>query len=139
MKYTVTFSANVSGEWVVDHMRERGLHALDAARASLGPHINELRYYPMRGQHQLIYKLDEARARRASDVFAHEDSVTVSVPPEALNQYASFTYWDDHGVGVQVLDIDSDRLVEDWIAAGAPLEWAPEGTTFGTAEEADNQ
>jgi hypothetical protein len=133
MKFSVEFVGE-KRSWVVDGMRERGLQALDRARAALGLHIRDIQYYPMSGQAQVVCTLDETHARRAANVFAQFDAAEVCVPHAALNQYVYFSYREDKGVGVQSMGIDAERLVEDWINAGAPLDWEPPGSSFEEPE-----
>jgi hypothetical protein len=119
-----------------------GLRALDGARAQLGPQIKyiaePLGFY----RFEVRCDVSEEQARRAcsvSGVFGYTFKAEVVVPPATLNQYVRVNWRplpDNETIAACDYDIDAAQLVEDWIAAGAPLKWEPSGTT-GTEE--DNQ
>jgi hypothetical protein len=133
MQFSVTFVSE-QGHWVIDGVRERGLRALDRARDRLGFPVKDVSYYPMDGKEKVNCLLMERIARRAYVVFENCNDAVVCVPRASLNQYVVFSYREGDGIGIQFMHVDEDRLVEDWIAAGAPLKWTPAG-----AEDNDNQ
>jgi hypothetical protein len=135
MKFSVEFVGEKKA-WVIGGMRERGLCALDAARAKLGSHISDVRFYPMSDQAIVTCTIDEETARRAAHVFGRFNAAEVCVPASALNQYVVFSYREEKGVGVQSMDVDAERLINDWLTDGAPLDWEPPGYKFEEPEPA---
>jgi hypothetical protein len=135
MKFSVEFVGE-KRSWVIENTRERGLCALDAARAKLGSHISDVRFYPMSDQAQVVCSLNEDVARRAAHVFGRFNVAEVCVPRGALSQYVVFSYREEKGVGVQSMDVDAERLINDWLTDGAPLDWEPPGYKFEEPEPA---
>jgi hypothetical protein len=127
MQFSVTFVGE-DRAWVVADQRERDPRALDAARVQLGATIQDVRFYPMSSQSQLTCTLDDAQARRAGSVFAAANAAKVVVPPVSLNRYVLIEWRPVPGsetIAVCDYILDAERLVEDWLSAGAPLTWNP--------------
>jgi hypothetical protein len=133
MKFSLEFVGE-NRSWVIENTRERGLQALDRARAALGPHIRDVSFYPMSDQAQVVLSLNEDVARRAPDVFGRFNAAEVCVPKAALSPYVRFSYREENGKAVQLMDVDTERLINDWISAGAPLDWEPPGYKFEEPE-----
>jgi hypothetical protein len=78
--------------------------------------------------------LNEETARRAAHVFGRFNAAEVCVPKAALSPYVRFSYREENGKAVQSMDVDTERLINDWISAGAPLDWEPPGSSFEEPE-----
>jgi hypothetical protein len=90
----------------------------------------------------------EAQARKAcssSGAFGKSRQATVTVPSEALNRWASFSWRCLPGnvtIAECVPSLDYKCVVEAWLSDGAPLEWTPSGyEPMASSEEdgTDNQ
>jgi hypothetical protein len=129
--FSVEFRSD-SGDGCVVRMAEpsAGLRALDAARNQLGADI--VRVERRRAFEKFTAKcsLTEEQARRAYSRFADSWDVTVVVPPHALNGYMTCSYVRAPGESTCAridCDVDAERLIEEWLAAGAPWNWTPSG------------
>jgi hypothetical protein len=127
MPFSVTFVGE-DGAWVVEDRRDRDPRALDAARVQLGAAIQAVQFCPARRQSHITYPLNDTQARRAGGVFAAATDAQVVVPPASLNRYILIEWRPIPGsetIAVCKYTVDSERLVEDWLAAGAPVAWNP--------------
>jgi hypothetical protein len=127
MPFSVTFVGE-DGAWVVEDRRDRDPRALDAARVQLGAAIQAVQFYPASRQSHLACTLNDTQARRAGGVFADATDAQVVVPPAALNRYILIEWRPIPGsetIAACEYILDADRLVEDWLAAGAPVAWNP--------------
>jgi hypothetical protein len=142
MKVSVTFVGE-DGAWVVVDRRDRDPRALDAARVQLGATIQDVRFYPASRQSHITCTLNDAQARRAGGAFAAATAATVVVPPASLNRYIIIEWRplpENETTAVCNYTVDSERLVEDWLSAGAPVAWNPlaNNHAFGTISETNS-
>jgi hypothetical protein len=137
--FIVTFRSQHIDQYVIRFSSPDGLRALDEARAKLGPAI-EYVTHPFAGfyRFEVCCDVTDEQARRAffaSGVFGESCQETVIVPPESLTRYVGVEYklWGETAADCDY-SLDAERLVEDWIAAGAPLKWEPPGITEAEEE-----
>jgi hypothetical protein len=127
MKFSVTFVGE-DGAWVVVDRRDRDPRALDAARVQLGATIQAVQFCPASRQSHLTCTLNDAQARRAGGALADATDAQVVVPPASLNRYILIEWRPIPGsetIAECDYIVDSERLVEDWLSAGAPVAWNP--------------
>jgi hypothetical protein len=108
-----------------------GLRALDAARNRLGADIVKIERHRSFVKFTAKCSLNEEQARMACSRFADSWDVTVVVPAHSLNRYVVCSYVRAPGTPTCAridCDVDTERLINDWIASGAPLEWEPPET-----------
>jgi hypothetical protein len=144
--FKVTFITTTSFGYVVSiDNPPAGLRALDGARAQLGPQIacvsEPLGFF----RYEIQCNVTESQARKAcsaSGAFGYAFGASVVVPREALNQYVRVNWRplpDAANIAACDYSIDAAQLVEDWLAAGAPLEWTPDGyEPSASPEEAED-
>jgi hypothetical protein len=139
--FVVTFRSQHIDQYVIRFSSPDGLRALDEARATFGPEIEYVTHpFVDFCRFEVCCDVTDEQARRAffaSGAFGESRQVTITVPPEALTKYVGVEYklWGETAADCDY-SVDARQLVEDWLAAGAPLKWEPPGTT-GTEE--DNQ
>jgi hypothetical protein len=132
--FIVEFCSQSLYTYIVKVAPPDGLEALDAARDALGPQITYVKC-PKSGvsRFEVVCDVTESQARQAcsaSGAFSKSRQATVSVPSQALNRWAQFSWRCLPGnvtIAECVPGLDYKRVVEAWLSDGAPLNWTPSG------------
>ena len=137
MQFKVTFTSGHGKNYVLHkHSRSLGLYDVDRIRNTL-----EVPGLPLEKISPILFSysrtvvdvfLTERQARQVGDGFWCSNTVRVEVPEKSLNKYVVEVLQAEKNKETGEVEkawveysVDKDRLIRDWLSAGAPKEWNP--------------
>lgn len=133
--FRVNFTNNERGENVIEAGSDGiGLVGLDKIRKETG--VSDLKTGSIKHFYNSIYEgeitvpLSEQKARKANDLFDHQNSVRVLVSSRLDNFIREKVTWETNDQTGEVFNaqlvrsVDEDAIYEAWEAAGFPLVWS---------------